>query len=115
LEVLGAKVHGGLLYISAHFGNCLKLTLTSRELVAHASNPSYSGGRDQEDHGSKSDWANSAQDPISKKPITKKGPVEWLIVQALSSSPSTAKKKKKIYHNKSLNSSKDRHKPIGWR
>jgi hypothetical protein len=27
---------------------------TSRVLVAHAYNPSYSGGRDQEDHGLKS-------------------------------------------------------------
>jgi hypothetical protein len=28
-------------------------------LVAHACNPSYSGGRDQEDHGLKPAWANS--------------------------------------------------------
>jgi hypothetical protein len=28
-------------------------------LVAHAYNPSYSGGKDQEDHGSQSAWANS--------------------------------------------------------
>jgi hypothetical protein len=34
-------------------------------------NPSHSGGRDQEDHGSKSAWANSSQVPISKKPNTK--------------------------------------------
>jgi hypothetical protein len=40
--------------------------------VTHACNPSYSGGRDQEDHGSKPAWANSSQDPVSKKPITKK-------------------------------------------
>jgi hypothetical protein len=43
--------------------------------VAQACNPSYSGGRDQEDHGSKLAKANSSWDPISKKPITKKG---WL-------------------------------------
>jgi hypothetical protein len=30
------------------------------------------------------------QDPISKKPFTKKGMVEWIKVKALSSSPSTA-------------------------
>jgi hypothetical protein len=42
-------------------------------LVAHAYNPSYSGGIDQEGHGLKPAWANSLQDPISKKPITKKG------------------------------------------
>jgi hypothetical protein len=39
--------------------------------VAHAFNPSYSGGRDQEDHGSKPAWANSSPDPILKKPFTK--------------------------------------------
>jgi hypothetical protein len=36
--------------------------------VAHTCNPSYSGDRDQEDHGSKPYWANSLQDPISKNP-----------------------------------------------
>jgi hypothetical protein len=41
--------------------------------VAHACNPSYSGGRDQEDCSSKSPRANSSQDPISKEPITKQG------------------------------------------
>jgi hypothetical protein len=29
-------------------------------LVAHVCNPNYSGGRDQEDHGSKPDQANSS-------------------------------------------------------
>jgi hypothetical protein len=41
--------------------------------VAHACNPSYSGGRDEENHSSKSAQANSSRDLISKKPITKKG------------------------------------------
>jgi hypothetical protein len=41
-------------------------------LVAYACNPSYSGGRDQEDCSLKPGWANSSRDPISKKPITKK-------------------------------------------
>jgi hypothetical protein len=40
--------------------------------MAHAYNPSYSGGRDQEDYGSKPVWANSLQDPISKIPNTKR-------------------------------------------
>jgi hypothetical protein len=41
--------------------------------VAHACNPSYSGGRNQEDSGSKPAQANSSQDSISKKkPITNK-------------------------------------------
>jgi hypothetical protein len=40
----------------------------------HACNPTCSGGRDQEDHGSKPAPANSLRDPNSKKPFTKK---EW--------------------------------------
>jgi hypothetical protein len=42
----------------------------SRALVAHAYNPSHSGGRDQ------LSWANSSRDPISKIPNIKKGLVE---------------------------------------
>jgi hypothetical protein len=41
--------------------------------VAHTCNPCDSGGGDKEDHGSKTAWANSLQDPISQTPITKKG------------------------------------------
>jgi hypothetical protein len=40
--------------------------------VAHAYNPSYSGGRDLKDGGSKPTWANSSQDPILKKKNHKK-------------------------------------------
>jgi hypothetical protein len=40
--------------------------------VAHACNPSYSGGRDQKDHGLKPAQANSSQDPILKKTFTKR-------------------------------------------
>jgi hypothetical protein len=36
--------------------------------VTHACNPSYSGGRDQEDRCSKPAWANSSQDPTLKNP-----------------------------------------------
>jgi hypothetical protein len=52
-----------------------KITQRQKTLVpvAHASNPSYSGGRDQEDRGLKPAWAKSLQDPISKKPFTEKG------------------------------------------
>jgi hypothetical protein len=42
-------------------------------LVAHACNPSYSGGRDQENHGLKTARANSSQDCISKITNTKNG------------------------------------------
>jgi hypothetical protein len=41
--------------------------------VAHTYNPSYSGGRDQEDHGLKPARTNSSRDPISKKHFTEKG------------------------------------------
>jgi hypothetical protein len=61
--------------------------------MTHACNPSYSGGRDQEDHGLKPALANSLQDPILKKNPLQKGLVEWLSVWALSSNASTAKKK----------------------
>jgi hypothetical protein len=54
--------------------------------VAHACNPSYSGGRDEEDHGSKPDRGNSSVPPYLKKPFTKIELVEWLKVKALSSS-----------------------------
>jgi hypothetical protein len=55
--------------------------------VAHICNPSYLGGRDQKDHGSKPAQANSSARPYLKKPFAKTGLVEWLKVKALSSSP----------------------------
>jgi hypothetical protein len=48
--------------------------------VAHACNPSYLGGRDQEHQGSKLALANTWWDPILKKTLHKKGLVEWLKV-----------------------------------
>jgi hypothetical protein len=36
--------------------------------VTHTCNPSYSEGRDQEDHSLKPAQKNSSQDPIFKKP-----------------------------------------------
>jgi hypothetical protein len=65
--------------------------------VAHACNPSYSGGRDQEDRGWKPAWANSSvrtylENPFT--PFTNTGLLEWLKAKALSSSSSTSKKKK---------------------
>jgi hypothetical protein len=58
--------------------------------VAQVCNPSYSEGRDWEDRGSKPAWAER---PYLKKSFTKLGLVEWLKVKALSSSPTTRKKK----------------------
>jgi hypothetical protein len=48
---------------------------SSRAPVTHACNPSYSGGRDQEDCSSKPAQANSSWGPIKKKTITKAGGV----------------------------------------
>jgi hypothetical protein len=42
-------------------------------LVTHACNPTYSGGRDQEDRGLKPDRANSFARPyLEKNPLKKK-------------------------------------------
>jgi hypothetical protein len=40
--------------------------------VAHTCNPSYSGGRDQEDPGWRPVGANSSPDPILKNPSQKR-------------------------------------------
>jgi hypothetical protein len=50
-----------------------KEMLARRCWLTDACSPSYLGGRDQEDPGSKPAWANILRAPISKKPITKKG------------------------------------------
>jgi hypothetical protein len=42
-------------------------------LVAQACNPSYSGGRDQENQGSKTAQANSSTRPYLEKTLHKKG------------------------------------------
>jgi hypothetical protein len=47
--------------------------------VAHACNPSYSGGRDQEDLGLRPVQANSLRDPMLKNTQHKKGLAEWLV------------------------------------
>jgi hypothetical protein len=52
---------------------CLK-TVGHRWLTC---NPSYSGGRDQEDHSSKPAQANSSRDPISKNPSQKRAGGEF--------------------------------------
>jgi hypothetical protein len=65
--------------------------------VAHACNPSFSGGRDQEDRSLKPAQVNISMRPYLEKPFTKIGLVEWLKVKALSSSSSTSKKKKDCF------------------
>jgi hypothetical protein len=65
-------------------------------LVAHTCNPSYSGGRDQEDRGSYPACGNSSARPYLEKPFTKIQLPEWLKVNAMSSSPNTANKQKSV-------------------
>jgi hypothetical protein len=49
--------------------------------VAHTCNPSYSGGRDQEDRSLKPAWANSSQDPSQKNPSQKRaGGVDQVVI-----------------------------------
>jgi hypothetical protein len=67
------KTHEEMFNIPGHTGNTnqnhIKIPPYTQVVVAHACNPSYSGGRDQEDCSSKPAWANdSERDPISKNP-----------------------------------------------
>jgi hypothetical protein len=48
--------------------------------VAQVCNPSYLGGRDQEDLGSKPAQATSLRDSYLEKSLHKKGLVEWFKV-----------------------------------
>jgi hypothetical protein len=45
---------------------------TCRVLVVHTYIPIYSGDRDQEERSSNPAWANSFQDPLLEKPLTKR-------------------------------------------
>jgi hypothetical protein len=71
-------------------------------------NPSYSGGRDQKDQGSKPAQANSSRDPILKKLSQKRaGGVAQSVGPVLTpkQSPSTTHKKK--VRRTSLNATKE--------
>jgi hypothetical protein len=64
-------------------------------LVAHACNPTYSGRRDEEDHGLKTSQTNSSRASISKIPNTKRA---GGMAQGMSSSLAPQKKKKDYYY-----------------
>jgi hypothetical protein len=64
-------------------------------LVAHTCNPSYPGGRDQEKLQFEASLGKEFERHYLEKSHHKKGLVEWLKVQALSSRTSTTKKKKR--------------------
>jgi hypothetical protein len=53
--------------------------------VAHTYNPNYSGGKDQEDGGSKPAWTYSCQDTVSKIPNTKRADRVAQVVEYLPS------------------------------
>jgi hypothetical protein len=44
----------------------IKMVVSGRGLLAHACNPRYSGGRDQEDCGLNPAGTNSLRDPLEK-------------------------------------------------
>jgi hypothetical protein len=73
----GSGVRGGILSfdLKVMIRYMAKESIYNWAPVAHVCNPSYSGGRDQEDHGSKPAWVNSSMRPYlkkKKKKITKK-------------------------------------------
>jgi hypothetical protein len=59
---------------------CLLKDRDNWALVAHACNPSYSGSKEQEDHGSKPTQQIVRETLSQKKTHHKKGLVEWLKV-----------------------------------
>jgi hypothetical protein len=69
--------------------------------VAHTCNPSYSGGRDQEDHGSKPAQAYSLRDPNLKIHNTKRAGGVAQVVEHLSSK-SEALSPKPEFHKKKI-------------
>jgi hypothetical protein len=74
--------------------------------VAHVCNPSFSGGKDQEDGGLKPARENSPQNPVLKI-----GLVEWFRVKALTSSLNTGKKKR-LWKGASVNPFYSRNSPV---
>jgi hypothetical protein len=73
-ETKNQKIHKlakVLVWVLGLFKHETKMSV-SQAPVSHTCNPSYSGGRDQEDHSLRPARTNSSWDPISRKPITKK-------------------------------------------
>jgi hypothetical protein len=66
----------------------------SQTPVAHICNPSYLGGRDQKDRGSKSAWTNSLQHPISEIHNTKRADRVVASMKPWVQTPGLPKKKK---------------------
>jgi hypothetical protein len=89
-------------------------TPDSQAPVAHSCNPSYSGGRDQEDRSLKPVQENSSQDPVSKKPTTKKGWLSGSRWRPWVRAPVPEKKKKRKKHQTHKLISHTRCNPLTW-
>jgi hypothetical protein len=57
---------------------CVKKNKNNWVLVAHTYNPSFSGGKDQKDHGSKSALSKQFTRSYLENIQQKKGLAEWL-------------------------------------
>jgi hypothetical protein len=86
--VSDVSFHGHLGLLLWAYGEIMS-EMSGWALVAHACNPSFSGGRDQEDHSSKPSPGKQFRRPYLKNTHHTKGLAEWL---KKSSSPSTTKK-----------------------
>jgi hypothetical protein len=107
MSTLGRLGSGTFMYTElcgcACHTTCITLITLSWVPVAHACNPSYSGGRDQEDHGSKSAGQTVCKTLSQNYPTQNRaGRVAQVVEclpgkkrEALSSNQRTAKKKKK--------------------
>jgi hypothetical protein len=92
---------------------CRRILMLKKKNTDHTCNPTYSGGRNQEDRSSKPAWANISRDPVLKMSNTyththththtktRAGGVAQAIeclpskYEALSSKPSTTREKKR--------------------
>jgi hypothetical protein len=81
---------------------CLLDTNFKHQALAHTSNPSFSGGRGQEELRSKPDWANSLQDPILKKTHHKNRTGSESRCRPCVQTPAKQQKKKKKRKRKTL-------------
>jgi hypothetical protein len=76
--------------------------LSSQAPIAHAYNPNYSGGSDQEVRGLKPAQANSSARPYLEKNLHRKGLVEGSRYRPRVQNPVPQKKKKKEKKRNSL-------------
>jgi hypothetical protein len=104
IEFRGSHPLGEHILPLSHIPSPKIKVISSQAPMAHAYNPGYLGGRDQEDLSSKPSKANSSWDPILKISKQKRtGGVAQVVAcppskyEALSSSPSTSKKKKNSF------------------